>query len=214
MATANVKARCVTCGKEKATSKCAGCSQDFCYKHLGDHRQELGKQLDEVEVMRDLFQQTVNEQKLDPKKQSLIQEIDQWEHDSMKKIRQTAEEARQEVYSHITVHFTKIERKLNEFTDQLRRSRDEEDFFESDLHEWSKELNQLTEQLAKPSIVTIHQDQTPLITKICVHVSSNQGKQNATFFPVIRCVNEGYQIVSIFESTIFKTNFVQCRIQL
>ncbi len=63
MASATVNARCIIYGKEKATSKCAGCLQDFCYRHLGDHRQGLGKQLDEIEVMQVIFRQTVNEQK-------------------------------------------------------------------------------------------------------------------------------------------------------
>jgi hypothetical protein len=37
MATTNGKTRCVICSKEKATSKCGGCSQDFCYNHWDPH---------------------------------------------------------------------------------------------------------------------------------------------------------------------------------
>jgi hypothetical protein len=175
MTSANIKARCVTCGKERATSKCGGCLQDFCYKHLGDHRQDLSKQLDEIEVMRDLFRQTVNEQKSDAQKHSIIQQIDNWERNSIKKIHKTAEEARQLFRKHISVDFIQIESKLNKLTDQLRQSREEEDFFESDLRQWNKELIQLTEKLTKPSDITIKQEQTPLITKISVTVSSNGG---------------------------------------
>ncbi len=39
--TGTSKAYCIKCGKERSTSKCAGCFQDFCYNHLTDHRQEL-----------------------------------------------------------------------------------------------------------------------------------------------------------------------------
>ncbi|CAF1550279.1 unnamed protein product, partial [Adineta steineri] len=66
MATVASKARCVTCGKEKSTVRCDGCSQPFCYNHLVDHRQELNKQLDEIEVSRDLFRQTLTEQSAKP----------------------------------------------------------------------------------------------------------------------------------------------------
>jgi chromosome segregation ATPase len=177
MASVNLKACCITCGKERATSKCGGCLQDFCYKHLGDHRHELSKQLDEVEVMRDLFLQTINEQKSDPQKQALIQQIDEWERGSIEKIRQTAEKARQLVHNHVTVHFTEIESKLKKLTDQLRQSREEEDFFESDLRQWNNELIQLTEQLAKPSNIIFQQDQTPLITKISVNILSEKGNR-------------------------------------
>jgi septal ring factor EnvC (AmiA/AmiB activator) len=198
MASANVKARCVTCGKERATSKCGGCLQDFCYKHLGDHRQELSKELDEVEVMRDLFRQTVNEQKSDPGKHSIIQQIDKWERDSIKKIRQTAEEARQFFHQHISVHFIQIESKLNRLTDQLRQSREEEDFFESDIRQWNKELTQLAEQLAKPSDITVYDDQTPLITKISVNVSSNRGNPRSLFFSVRNLSMAKHQLIFFY----------------
>jgi chromosome segregation ATPase len=182
MASASVKARCGTCGKEKATLKCGGCSQDFCYKHLGDHRQELSKELDDVEVMRDLFRQTVNEQKFDPEKHSIMQQIDNWECDSIQKIHHTAEEARQLFRQHISAHFTQLESKLNKVTDQLRQSREEEDFFESDIRQWNEELTQLTEKLSKLSDITLRQDQTPLITKISVTVSSNRGNLRLPVF--------------------------------
>ncbi len=41
MATATGKIRCTICSKEKATIKCGGCGEDFCYKHWEPHRQEL-----------------------------------------------------------------------------------------------------------------------------------------------------------------------------
>ena len=89
MATTNGKTRCVICDKEKATLRCGGCLQEFCYKHLGDHRQNLNKQLDEIEVNRDLLRQTINEQTANPKINSLIEQIDKWEEDSIRKIQQT-----------------------------------------------------------------------------------------------------------------------------
>ncbi len=72
MATGASKTHCVTCGKEKATSKCSGCLQDFCYNHL--------------EVNHDLFQPTLNEQIAKPRKHALIQQINPWEKNSMNKI--------------------------------------------------------------------------------------------------------------------------------
>src|SRR5271156_5025034 len=94
MAMATGKAHCVTCGKEKAAYKCEGCSQTFCIKHLNDHHQLLITQLDDVENQRNLFRQTLTEQTTNPEKYSLIQQINQWEEDSIIKIKQTADEAR------------------------------------------------------------------------------------------------------------------------
>ena len=72
MAIATGKARCNMCSKEKSTVRCEGYLQIFCFNHLISHRQELSKQLDEIEVNRDLFRQTLNEQINDGQKHFLI----------------------------------------------------------------------------------------------------------------------------------------------
>ncbi|CAF1582849.1 unnamed protein product [Adineta steineri] len=172
-ATAAGKARCVTCGKEKSTSRCDGCSQPFCYKHLGDHRQELNKQLDEIEVSRDLFRQTLTEQSAKPENQTLMKQINQWEQDSIAKIRQTANEARKLIMKHTTKYLTEIETKLNTLTKQLRESRAEDDFIEADLQRWNKQLTQMNNELDKPSTIKIQHALTPLINTIRINLSGN-----------------------------------------
>ena len=174
MATATGKSRCITCGKEKAILKCGGCSQDFCYNHFGDHRQELYKQLEEVEVNRDLFRQILTEQTAKPQKHPLIQQIDKWERDSIKKIRQTAEEARQILLQHTTGHIKQIEIKLNKLTNQLKQSREENDFFETDLRQWNEQLTQLTNELNKPSNIALRQDSKPFVTKLYVDIKTGK----------------------------------------
>ncbi|CAF1423880.1 unnamed protein product [Adineta steineri] len=170
-AAATVKARCVTCGKDRNTVRCDGCSQPFCYNHLGDHRQELSKQLDEIEVNRDLFRQTLTEQSAKPANLTLIKQINQWEQDSIAKIRQTANEARQTILQHNMKYLTETEIKLNTLTKQLREIRVENDFVEADLQRWKTQLTQMNNELDKPSDITIQQSLTPLITTIRVNVS-------------------------------------------
>jgi hypothetical protein len=91
MATASKKATCSTCDKEKGGVRCEGCSKIFCLNHFDGHRQELSTQLDEIEVTRDLFRQTLTEKMADPQKHALIEQIDEWENDSINKIRQAAD---------------------------------------------------------------------------------------------------------------------------
>jgi chromosome segregation ATPase len=172
MAAATVKNRCAICGKEKASFKCDGCSQSFCFNHVTDHRQELSKQLDEIEVTRDLFRQTLTEQTTEPRKHPLIQQIDKWERESINKIRETADEARQLLLKHTTGHVAKIEVELAKLTDQLRQNRQENDFVETDLDHWKDEITRLTKELAEPPNVSIRQDTTSLVTKIFVDVPS------------------------------------------
>ncbi len=170
MAAASDKNRCAVCNKGKATLRCGGCLRDFCFNHVTDHRQELCKQLDEVEVTRDLFRQTLTEQKSQPQKHPYMQQIDKWERESIDKIQQAAKEARQLLIQHIPGHIAEIEIQLNKLTGQLRKGREEDDFFETDLSRWKKEIAQLTEALNKSSNIRIRQDSGPFVTKIVVDV--------------------------------------------
>ncbi|CAF5087948.1 unnamed protein product, partial [Rotaria sp. Silwood1] len=154
---------CDTCDKAKGISKCEGCAKIFCYSHFGDHRQELNQQLDEVEVIRDLYRQTLTEQTADPQRDGLVQQINDWEKDSIKKIQETAEEARQILFRHRNGHIKQIEVKLNKLTDQLRQSRQENDFVETDLHQWKEQLSQLSRELTNSSSIILQQDLEPLV---------------------------------------------------
>jgi hypothetical protein len=168
------KGRCIKCDKEKSAVRCEGCSQLFCFDHLPDHRQELSIQLDEIEVNRDLLRQTLIEQTTNPKKHSLMKQIDQWEEDSIKIIRQTANDCRQLVLQHTTDHINQFEGNLVKLTDRLRQTRQENDFNEIDLRELKQKLIELTEELNKPSNVSIEHDSASLINKISVVVSSRK----------------------------------------
>jgi chromosome segregation ATPase len=164
MTTAADKTQCVICEKEEtATSRCVGCSQEFCFDHLTEHRQELKKQLEEIEGHRDLFLQTTDSQK-----HSVIKEIDQWEHESIEKIKQTAEEIRQIVSININENMDPTKDRLNKLTDQLKQSREQDEIIETDLQKWKEELQQIREQLNRPSNIIIQQSSIPLINKIQV----------------------------------------------
>jgi len=172
MATATGKNQCAICQKEKRTVLCDGCLKTFCYSHLNDHRQELSKEFDEVQVIRDIFRQTLAEQISDPRKHHLIVEINQWEQESIKKIQNAAEDARQQLLQHVTSHATNIEKRLTKLTEQLRQSREENDFVETDINQWKEQLQQLNEELTKPSTVTLQQDTIPLVYKLSIYTAS------------------------------------------
>jgi hypothetical protein len=168
MATATGKDRCITCAKEKRAVRCEGCSQLFCFDHLPDHRQQLSIQLDDIEVHRDVFRQTLNEQTTNPKKYSLIEQIDQWEEDSIRIIQRTANECRQQILQYKREYITNIEANLVKLTDQLRQARQENDFNEIDLREFRRKLTKLSEELDKPETISIQQNSSSLVDNICV----------------------------------------------
>lgn len=167
MATAN-KGRCVRCEKEKRGVRCEGCSQLFCFEHLPDHRQELNEQFDEIEMNRDLFRQSLTQQTTDPTKHALIQQINQWEQDSIIKIQQTAKQCRDSVLQHVNEHVKQMEMKLSKLTNQLKHIRQENDFNEIDIDEFKQKLKEMIEELNKPSNVLIEQKSAALIQNISV----------------------------------------------
>jgi hypothetical protein len=174
MATPTGRGECKICGKERRAVKCEGCSQIFCFDHLPVHRQQLSDELNEIETNRDIFRQTLNEHTDNPEKHSLIQQIDQWEKDSIKKIKRTAKECRQLLLQHSTENIYRIEAKLADLTEQIRQIRKEDDFNEIDLRQFKQKLVKLTKQLDQPSNVSILQDSTSLIKNISVALSSRK----------------------------------------
>jgi sugar lactone lactonase YvrE len=165
---------CDVCGRSKGISKCEGCEKIFCYNHFGNHRQELYEQLNEIKVSSDLFRQTLTDQTTDQQKHPIIQQINDWEIYSIRRIRKTANEARKMVFEHTTECITDVEVKLNKLTDQLRHSQQENDFVETDLRHWKERLTQLTEEVSKLTTITLHQDSKPLVTKIYVNITSGK----------------------------------------
>ncbi len=174
MAESTGKTHCDTCSKAKATYKCEGCSQSFSFDHLADHRRALGEELNKVEHKRNEFRQSLTEQTTNPQKHSLIQQINQWEQDSIKTIQQTAHEARQLLIQHTAGHIEKIEIKLNQLTEQLKQFRKENDFNEIHLNQSKEKLTQIEQLLVKPPSVSIPQDPSSFINKISVVIFSGK----------------------------------------
>ncbi|CAF4219052.1 unnamed protein product [Rotaria socialis] len=157
--TSSNKSRCATCGKNIGTFTCRGCSQDFCLSHAQEHRQLLGKQMDEdVILMHDQFQQCLNEQVKQPSLHPLMKEINEWEKQSIEKIQLAAQDARQKVLNIISKHTDNVIIALTSIKEQLSRARDDDDFFESDINEWKENLEKLKTDLNTPKAITIKFD--------------------------------------------------------
>jgi hypothetical protein len=178
MATTTNKSQCSICQKERSAVRCEGCFQIFCYDHLNDHRQELSKILDEMEMNRDEFRQTLNEQIIDPKKHSLIKQIDQWELDSIALVQQTATKCREGILEKTGEHFKQMEIQLTELTDRMIQIRRENDFNEIDIEQLKGKLIKLGKKLDQISNVSIQEDLKPLIKQISIVSSSG----NTTIF--------------------------------
>ncbi len=109
----------------------------------------------------------------------MVQQINQWEKEAIRKIQQTANEAKQLVMEHTAQHFRMIEMKLGELTKELKQTREENDVNEIHLDRLNKELKALENELNQPSTISIREDSSSasLVKKISVVTSSGKEKK-------------------------------------
>ncbi|CAF0931466.1 unnamed protein product [Adineta steineri] len=178
MATANNKARCLVCNKEKNTYSCKGCSNEFCFPHLTEHRQRIETQLEAIINDHDQFQQTIIQQKQNPHNSSLIQQINQWETNSIHRIQQTAQQCRETAMKLTQKSINDVEKKFLELSKKLKEIREENEFNEIDLNSFQLKLTQITKEFFQPSNISIQQDSQEFIKKISVISSFDSCQPN------------------------------------
>ncbi|CAF4235743.1 unnamed protein product [Rotaria sp. Silwood2] len=166
MASAASKTPCVTCGKGTGLFKCEGCTQTFCTKHVTEHRQTLHHQLDEIIIEHDSLQEKILENK--DQNDPLINYIDEWEQKSIIKIQQIAKETRRKIVELTDIHKRTVPKELNVLAERIKKAREEDDFFETDLNNWISTLNRLKHELMNvPLSNNIEEDQSaPLIYQL------------------------------------------------
>lgn len=175
MATATEqKTLCSICQKASGIFKCRGCSKDFCFRHVSEHRQELNKQMDELTTDHDQLRQTITEQEAQPNCHPLMKKIDEWEQQSINTIHQAADDARKRLLTIIGQYRTEVADDLLSLTTQLSKARDEDDYVETDLKEWSEKLDALKIDLNAAQIINFTQsnDQSVLIPKFQINHAS------------------------------------------
>ena len=125
-----------------------------------DLRQELDRLRDEL---------------VDPRKHSLMEQIDQWERESIETIRKTADECREKWINYCHGIRDEMEKKLNELSQQIKQVRDENQFDQADLNNIKEKLQKLKGELVRSSNVHLRQQATSFINKISLSMSYPQG---------------------------------------
>jgi hypothetical protein len=174
METAEEKILCSTCEKSLAILMCLGCEKDFCYRHVAEHRQELNKQMDEIATNHDQLQQTIANQEAEPNCHPLMKRIDEWEQQSIDKIRQAAEDARKQLLIILGTHRTQVTKDLASFTTELSTVRKEGDYVETDLTKWTEKLENLKADLTAADTIGFasDNDEISLIPKYFINDAS------------------------------------------
>lgn len=160
------KTFCVKCKRPKHTVRCEGCSQDLCFNHIIEHRNDLIEQLNRTEDQLKEFKNEMDEQRAEPHKHELMKRIDQWEHESIEKVRQMANETRQDLSVCVIKVIADLDTKWKQLIEQLNQYRHEEDFIDTDIQFLKEELERLKEMLKNPPDLKLNNESTSLINKI------------------------------------------------
>ncbi|CAF1209542.1 unnamed protein product [Adineta steineri] len=221
MAIANNRTQCFTCNKNKITYPCEGCSQRFCLMDLTEHRQILNNELHHIINEYNQFKQRFTEQKPNPHDLSLIDQIKQWETDSIDKIKQRAKDCRETVIRSSQTVLNDIEKKFNDLNEQIKQIHKENEYNELNLEYLRNQLKEMTQKLNNPSKMPVQQNLRPLINDISIILSKNVivDQQNHSIIVadqgnrrVIQWLNQNQQIlidnIDCFGLTIDKYGFL------
>jgi hypothetical protein len=168
MATPNVKTQCSICDEERNTFLCRGCSKDFCFDHLTEHRQLINIQLHHIQNDYNEFKQIIIDRKNNPEQHPLIKQIKQWENESIHKIKQKAKECREILINYTNEIINRIENKLENPNEQLISNEKKNNFNEIDLDQFKEKLEELKEELNQPTYISIAQKTNSFINEIFI----------------------------------------------
>ncbi|CAF4094965.1 unnamed protein product [Adineta steineri] len=183
MAMANNKTLCFTCNKDKITYLCEGCLKNFCLMDLTKHRQILNQELHHIITDHHQFKQIFNEQKPNLDDLSLIDQINQWEKNSIDKIKQKAKDCIEIVIKSSQTFINDIEKKFNDLSEQIKQIHKENEFNEINLNYLRNQLIEITKEFNNSSNLSIQQDSQSFINDISIILSKkskfNKWKQDA-----------------------------------
>ena len=172
------KKQCVTCSKSGGIMICDGCQQSFCGKHSIEHRQELTNRLDVIMQEHDLLQQELRQSS---NENSLLNQINKWEEESITKIQVAAEAARTDLQRILDRSRETISKTCRDIAVSLCSSREADDFSENDLIQWTIQLKELQLELKfdSPPSVNLVENKISSIPLIEVKHSSFTSKKSA-----------------------------------
>ncbi|CAF3769152.1 unnamed protein product [Adineta steineri] len=152
---------------------------------LTKHRQLLNEELHLIINDYDQFKQRFGEQKPSPHDLSLLDQINQWEINSIDKIKQRAKNCREIVTELLQTCINDTEMKFNDLNEQLKQFHSDNEFNEINLNYLRNELIKIREELHNPSNISIQQDSRPFINEISIislekKSNCSKSKQNTT----------------------------------
>lgn len=128
--------KCIKCKKLGRLFTCHGCQQIFCDEHIDEHRQELAYKLREINQEYHNFEENHFIQ-------PCLNEINQWEHKSIKLIQKTAEIARDDLLKLSKQIQNRLKISLEKIHSDIQTYQQSKEYTEINLNRWTEQLEQL-----------------------------------------------------------------------
>jgi hypothetical protein len=182
--------------KQAAVYFCYGCSKGFCGNHVADHRRKLGEEMNEIISEHDHLKNIFTQHASNPNLHPLIQQIDEWEKESIVNIQQKAKGLREQLLQLTTTHIMKLSKRLEPLSDQMSKGRELDDFIETDLNVWKEKLNLIKSDLTSPLKFAVHQnDDVPLVRNISVILKTINERFDRVLDDKLRIIEDGEVVI-------------------
>ena len=152
MASSVNREECIQCEHGLGITICGGCREWFCATHFDEHRKELTTKMDDISEDIDFIQNAFIERNTT---HPCLARIDQWEQQSINRIRAEAEEARSDLRKSLTQTKDQIKTGLHQLTKDLESSRTSDDYTEIELDKWKNQLTEFRMMLDERTFIDI-----------------------------------------------------------
>jgi hypothetical protein len=166
MADAIERQLCVKCDNSSGRAMCICCRKWFCNKHFNEHQEEMAKEMDNVTQKQDELLTYLTMDDMDSEHPLLVR-INKWEQQSIDRIRAVANEARTDLKQVLDQFKKEIDTSLSQVADQLKSSRENQDYTKIDLKCWMDQLEWIKQRLLNPTQIELYgetQDDTDAST--------------------------------------------------
>jgi len=158
---------------------CTGCDEYFCWKDFKTHREAMFTELDKVIEKRNHLQDEINNvAKCNHQQSPLIQQINEWQDITIEKVKQVAAQVRQKAAHLLNSKQMKISTDFNDFSQELARLKESENFVEHDLTRLNQMISQFKQdlrQLTQPTTIKLHTEQSNEINwDRLIHIEDKQ----------------------------------------
>jgi vacuolar-type H+-ATPase subunit I/STV1 len=200
---------CSMCEKGAGAYFCIGCKKHFCKKDFHNHRETLNNELYGYIEDRNTLQEKISK----PNQQKnicspLLLQIDEWQQQTIEKVKQAAEQARQQVMQILNSKGTEITSEFEKLSQELIQLKETEDFTEQDLKRLKQTINRLNEdlkQLAQAPTIELHREESQKIAWNCLIYVEDKTNYPAKQQGQQRVMGE---LISEHENKLYKENTV------